>query len=161
MWHNPQSGCRGNVIFLAKRAFWGKGTDNMEESGAESLAVACWIDQSDTVKTSRLFSAMKWRPQCLCRTWFGQDQSVTVEFFSDFTPHLNQETMVLSRNNQFLQTPPANLLNKKKSMAPWFNLQTTDYSKLGELGRRDDLDSKGISVCPPLLAPNLFALGFS
>lgn len=38
-----------------------------------------------------------------------------MEFCSDFILHLNQETIVLSRKNQFLQAPPAHIPNKENS----------------------------------------------
>lgn len=41
MCYIPQSGCLGNAVSLAEKAFWGKGTDHVKETGAKCLAVEC------------------------------------------------------------------------------------------------------------------------
>ena len=71
--------------------------------------------QTDGVNQSQLFPAMNWSLRGLCGAQFSEDWSVTMQFYSDFTLHLNQETILLSQEEtRVFELPLQTLADQKR-----------------------------------------------
>lgn len=110
----PQSGCWRSLVSLAAKAFLGKGTDHVEGIGAKHLPqrarhtrLTVWIKAN---------YSLHWIRACkVCAGHSLAEWSVMMEFSSDFTLHLNQETILLSQEETSVcKLPLQTLANQKR-----------------------------------------------